>query len=163
VLEYDGVLWRYYGANSNLETPSTPTTIAQIEAKEGVAFGNRLNPRLSTISFGEHISNYYTYTGTEYKGSNTPEYKVIFKKANGTTDQPMYFLSSSAVAAYLDDNYALFAMRSVNEGTVNAQVIFVSDGREDKCYLFLRPVIVLGSNIQFGEKNTNGEWSLDVM
>ena len=54
-------------------------------------------------------------------------------------------------------------MRFVSGGNVYAYGVFYSHDREYGASYALRPVIVLKSNIHFGEKNANGELKLVEM
>ena len=162
VLGYNGPKSIYHNESGSLVTAPTAKTIGELETELGTTLRDRETPRLSQTAFENYISDYYNYTGTTYKGETTDEYKVIFKKADGTTDQSRYWLSSPAVLVAFDVGRTDFCVRGKGIAKVGSQSIASSAGHEWSSSYALRPVIVLKSNIQFGEKNSNGEWILEV-
>lgn len=159
-----GNLGSYYDQAGTIINTPIAKTIGQIETELGKKINNRKTPRkIPAKAFEDYLSDYYSYTGAAYKGESTDEYKVIFKKADGTTNQSIYWLSSSNVNAIVCDGYAYFNVRRVNGGRLTAYGVFCSNNAEYAPSYALRPVIVLKPNIQFGEKNSNGELKLVEM
>lgn len=99
----------------------------------------------------------YTYIGSEYKDEETNEYMVIFKKADGVTNLSPYWLSSKT-SAHSDLDGSWFFYRNISSGYVTRTLLYSASSYYSES-LPLRPVIVLNSNIQIGEK-INGEWTL---
>jgi len=151
----------YRDATDILVTTDEPMTFGAIETKEGVSIGNRVTPRLSQTAFENYLSDFYAWF--PLIADTTDEYKVIFKKADGTTNQARYWLSSSGAHVDLVWPVAYFELGTVMDLNVFSSSLFDSRSREYENSNALRPVIVLSSNIQFGEKNSNGEWKLVEM
>ncbi|MDD4375318.1 MAG: hypothetical protein PHR25_00865 [Clostridia bacterium] len=151
---------KLYFYNSNydyVEIPS-PKTIGQIRTEYSQpALTYTETPDGKDIN--NYLVNYYWYQGTTTpKGSGTPEYKLMFKEGNVTTDM-YYWLASSCVYAYFDDGYAYFDdgyayfyVRCVNGGYVDTYYMFGSNGYSNNDYYAVRPVVSLKSNVQIGEK-----------
>lgn len=166
VLEYDGPQGMYDARKSSSEegegwaSSDTALTFDEIQTKEGVTADKLKTPRLSTTKFGDYPSNYYWYVGSRYKAATTIEYKILFKKADGTTNLPFYWLSSPS--AYFLCYYigACFSFDYVNQSALGSFSVFNSGGEEFYTSHAIRPVIVLDSNVQFGAKNASGEWTL---
>lgn len=164
-LGYTGPKGTYRDADNNEVTTDEPMTFWEIETATGVTISNRKTPRLSETAFEDYLSDYYSYKGTTYKAYTTDEYKLIFKKENSTTSLPTYWLSSPAADFRVGAGFAYFRVRSVNSGYVNTIAVFYSygaDGGYGPSYA-LRPVIVLKSNIHFGEPDANGKLTLVEM
>ena len=104
-----------------------------------------------------YVANYYEYMGTKYKANTTDEYKLIFQNASGSNI--MYWLSSSCVDAVIDGGFVGFHVREVRSGQVSSSMMF-DRGQPYGWYNFVRPVVILNSDVQFGTK-TNGVWSLN--
>ena len=161
-LGYTGPKGTYWDADDNQVTTEEAMTFGAIETATGVTISDRQTPRLSETAFEDYLSNDYSYRGTTYKANTTDEYKLIFNKENSTTKLPIYWLSSPAAAFYVSYEFAGFNVRDVASGSVGASAVFDSDGNElgEEPSYALRPVIVLKSNIHFGEPNANGELTL---
>jgi len=171
VLGYTGPKGSYLGKDIRPVTTDEALTFEEIEKKEGIKLIYRETPRLSQTAFEDYMSDKYHYVGTTYKGETTDEYKLIFNKGNSSIYLPTYWLSSTSAYVYpyaSNGGYARFYVRHVNglydEGVVNSDDMCNSvDTEWSGNKAALRPVIVLKSNIQFGEKNSNGEWKLVEM
>ena len=121
-------------------------------------------PRLLDIKYEDYFSNYYSYTGTDYIDETTAAYKLIFKRANGTTNMLPYWLSSQSSRITLLDCSIRFYLCDINGntggGTVGTGMLYGTFGNEWAASRRLRPVIVLKPNIEFGMKNASGELTL---
>ena len=159
VLEYDGPLGMYHDEDLNPVTTGEAMTFREIEAAEGLTISNRLTPKLSTIAFDDCLSNYRDFRGETYKDDTSDEYRVLFAS-------PGYWLSSRSSFIDFHYDFAYFYIGTASYGLpgwVKDCGSMRSDGLEYEGYFHLRPVIVLKSNIQFGEKNSSGEWTLVEM
>ena len=79
-------------------------------------------------------------TADDFEGDDGQIYSDMFCK-NYT-----YWMSSRCVDA--DSDYAGFFVRSVYSGSVNADILYISGGRENSLDFDFRPVITLNSNVQ---------------
>ena len=166
ILGYDGDRGIY--GNKTNEKVSTPEPlkagkILEIENKVKPASGITL-PRLLDIAYEDYYSDLYQYTGVDFIDATTAEYKLIFKRANGTTNMNSYWLSTPSTSITLLDCSIRFYIRDINGnsggGTVGGGLLYGTFKNEWSVSRRLRPVIVLKSNYEFGQKNANGEFTL---
>jgi len=162
----EGPLGRYGNKSNTHVTTPEPIKVGKIAEDEGrtiPATGITL-PRLLDTKYEDYYSDFYQYAGADYIADTTAEYKVIFKRANGTTNMNSYFLSSSATGLTLLDCSIRFYLRDINgnsgAGTIGGGMLYATFGSEWSVSKRLRPVIVLKSNYEFGQKNANGEFTL---
>ena len=87
-------------------------------------------------------------------------FQIIFKKEDGKTNQSSYWLSSPCALFSAQTGAVHYRMRYVIAGSVDGDILQSGSGMGDCIANALRPVIVLNSNIQFGEKNSSGAFTL---
>jgi len=157
ILGFNGKKGIYYDINGEEITTDEPKKFGEIGAT-GIAL------RASETEFNNYVSDSYSYTGTAYKANTTDEYQVIFKKSDGVTNQVSYYLSSSSALSIVSDGSEHYYLRYVSYGSVgNGSVCSANSDdviNEVELSYALRPVIVLKSNVQFGEKNSNDKLTL---
>ncbi|MBR5227457.1 MAG: hypothetical protein IKV94_02350 [Clostridia bacterium] len=162
-LGYTGPRGIYYDNDGKTVTTPEALTFGTIEEEFGTLSGINKPRLLPDKPFEDYLSDYYSYSGSTYAETKPDEYKLIFKKADGTTNQNVYWLSSPASLVYVNLGYAIFNVRYVESGHACVKDMFYSTGNERGGSYALRPVIVLKSNIRFGEKNLDGELTLVEM
>ena len=118
-----------------------------------------------TPEVGKSINDYdvdgYDYDGTTYKASTTDEYKLMFRNV-GNTDYISYWLASACTYANFYNGWASFCVYRVGGGFLTSSSMFLSNGISygEDIFQHVRPVVSLKSNVQFGEKDGNGVWSI---
>lgn len=152
-LGYTGDKGGYFNASSLLVSTPEPRTVGDIVDELGIQ--DSTAPR-------ELYANYYNYSATSYKDETTPEYKIIFKKGDGTSSMELYWLSSP-VFSYYAMGYYVYNMRAVHE-----QYGFLLRGFVERTIEYaatyawgIRPVVVLKNNVQIIDNN--GTWELEVL
>ena len=155
VLGVRPVGWYWSKKDRKLYNPEN-LTIGQIVSQKGEPeLINNKSPEKET-SINEYVADFYFYSGIIHKPSTSEEYKLIF---NDLLDV-RYWLASHCVQACFGDGYAEFLVRCVYYERVDYCTMFFSYGRAPVgSYFPVRPVVVLNSNIQLGEK-VNGVWIL---
>ena len=94
----------------------------------------------------------YTYWGKTMTANDFKDSKYYELFINNGSNYSTYWMSSRCVDAV--SNYAVFGVRSVSCGVVNASGLFDSIGGEASPAYAFRPIITLNSNVQIDTANS---------
>lgn len=111
-----------------------------------------INETKTTASEKIKITQTYwdkTMSANDFDGENKEMYYKLF--INNGSNYPAYWMSSRCVIA--GSNYALFDVRYVYSGFVDAGNLYDSSGTENSNDYAFRPVITLNSNVQVTSGN----------
>ena len=128
-------------------------TIGQLISQKGEGAINYTQTPEEGRNINSYVVDFYSYSGATYKETTTNEYKTIF------TGIP-YWLASTAVYPWFGGpQCVVFYVRYVSPNGVSGRDIYNSRLGEYGAEYVVRPVVVLKSNVKFGNKN-GSVWSI---
>jgi len=145
-----------YGVNGEMDLPygTTIKEAAKTAGSNGTAY-DMSNFSSNTPETGKNIGDYelsyYSYGGADTQMGET-EYKMLFQNLDNTSNFERYWLASTSISADFSMKQASFYMRIVHRGGVGNWFLYGSDNESKTNNSTVRPVIVLKTGLDAGEK-----------